>query len=73
MQDFNLCGELSSFLIKLAEAGDLPSQPPVIKVADVMLQVHEVTAWPNKEGMEPGRERFDGVFLAMPNCVSLCI
>ena len=23
--------------------------------------------------MEPGRERFNGVFFTMPNCVSLCI
>ena len=73
MQDFNPCGELSSFLIELVEAGDLPSQPPVVKVADVVLQVHEVTTWPNKEGAEPGGERLNGVFLAMPNCVSLRI
>ena len=73
MQDFNLRGKLGSFLIEFAEAGDLPSQPPVIKVADVPLQVHEVTAGPNEEGAEPGGERFDGVFLAMPNRVSLHI
>ena len=73
MQDFDSCGELGGFLIELAEVSDLPSQPPVIKVADVMLEVHEVAAWPNKEGMEPGGERFDGVFFAMPNCVSLHI
>ena len=73
MQDFNSCGELSGFLIELVEAGDLPSQPPVVKVADVPLQVHEVTAGPNEEGVEPGGERFDGVFLTMPNCVSLRI
>ena len=73
MQDFNSCSNLGSFLIKLAEMGDLPSQPPVVKVANVMLQMHEVTAEPNEEGTEPGGERFDGVFLAMTNCVSLCI
>ena len=73
MQDFNPCGEFSSFLIELVEAGDLPSQPPVVKVTEVTLQVHEVTAWPNKEGTEPGGERFNGVLLTMPNCVSLHI
>ena len=73
MQDVNPCGKLGGFLIKLAEASNLPSQPPVVKVADVALQVHEVTAWPNKEGVEPGGERLDGVFFAMPNCVSLRI
>ena len=73
MQDFNLCSELGSFLIELMEAGDLPSQPPVVKVTDVTLQVHEVTAGPNEEGAEPGRERFDGVFLPIPNSVSLRI
>ena len=50
MQDINLGGKLGGFLIELAEASNLPSQPPVIKVADVALQVHEVTAGPNKEG-----------------------
>ena len=73
MQDVNLCGELSGFLIKLAEASDLPSQPPVIKVADVALQVHEVTAGTNEEGAEPGREWLNGVFLTIPNHVSLHI
>ena len=73
MQDFDPCGELGSFLIELVGASDLPSQPPVIKVANVALEVHEVTAWPNEEGVEPGRERFDGVFFAVPNCVSLRI
>jgi hypothetical protein len=73
MQDIDSRGELCSFLIKLAEAGDLPSQPPVVKVANVTLQVHEVTAGPDEEGAEPGGERFDGVFLAMPNRVSLRI
>ena len=73
MQDVNSRSELCGFLIELMEAGDLPSQPPVIKVADVMLQVHEVTAGPDEEGTEPGREWFDGVFLTMPNCVSLRI
>jgi hypothetical protein len=73
MQDFDSCGELSGFLIELAEVSNLPSQPPVIKVTDVTLEVHEVTARPNEEGVEPGKEWFDGIFLAMPNCVSLCI
>ena len=73
MQDFNSSGELCSFLIELMEAGNLPSQPSVVKVADVTLQVHEVTAGPNKEGTEPGGEQFNGVFLAMPNHVSLRI
>ena len=73
MQDFDLRGELSSFLIELAEASDLPSQPPVVKVADVVLEVYEVAAWPDEEGVEPGGKRFDGVFLAMPNRVSLHI
>ena len=73
MQDFDPCGKLGGFLIELVEASNLPSKPPVIKVADVTLEVHEVTAWSNKEGAEPGGERFDGVFFAMPNRVSLCI
>jgi hypothetical protein len=73
MQDFDSRGELGSFLIELAEAGDLPSQPPVVKVADVALEVYEVTAWPDEEGTEPGGEWFNGVFFAMPNRVSLCI
>ena len=73
MQDVNPCGELGGFLIELMEASDLPSQPPVIKVTDVALQVHEVTAGPNKEGAEPGGKRLDGVFLTMPNRVSLRI
>ena len=73
MQDFNLRGNLGSFLIELVETGNLPSQPPVIKVTDVALQVHEVTARPDEEGVEPGRKWFDGVFLAMTNCVSLRI
>ena len=73
MQDFNSRGELGSFLIELMEASDLPSQPPVVKVADVVLEVDEVAAWPNKEGAEPGGEWFDGIFLTMPHHVSLCI
>jgi hypothetical protein len=73
MQDVDSCGEFGGFLIELTEASDLPSQPPVVKVANVMLQVHEVTAGPNKEGVEPGGEWLNGVFLAMPNRVSLCI
>ena len=73
MQDIDSCGKFGGFLIELAEASDLPSQPPVVKVADIALQVHEVAAGPNEEGAEPGWEQFDGVFLAMPNCVSLCI
>ena len=73
MQDFDLCGELGGFLIELAEVSDLPSQPPVIKVADVALEVDEVAAWSNKKGMEPGGEWFNGVLLTMPNRVSLRI
>ena len=73
MHDLDSCGKLGGFLIELSEASDLPSQPPVVKVADVVLEVHEVAAWPNKEGAEPGGERFNGVFFAMPNRVSLCI
>ena len=73
MQDFNLHGELGSFLIELVEAGNLPSQPPVIEVANVTLQVHKVTAGPNEGGTEPGGERFNGVFLTIPNHVSLRI
>ena len=73
IQDINSRGKLSSFLIELIEVGDLPSQPPVVKVADVVLEVYEVTAWPDEEGMEPGGEWFNGVFFAMPNRVSLCI
>ena len=73
MQDFNLSGELGGFLIELAEASDLPSQPPVVKVADVALKMYEVAARSDEEGVEPGGKWFDGVFLAMPNRVSLCI
>ena len=73
MEDINSRGEFGGFLIKLAEASDLPSQPPVVEVTDVALQVHEVTGGPNKEGAEPGGEWLDWVFLAMPNCVSLRI
>ena len=53
--------------------GDLPSHPPVIKVFDFTLQIHKVVAGPKEEGMKPSRERFNGVFLAMPNHVSLRI
>ena len=73
MQDVDSCSKLGSFSIELAEAGDLPSQPPVIEVADVTLQMHKVTAGPDEEGVELGREQFDGVFLAMPIHVSLRI
>ena len=73
MQDFDPCGKLGGFLIELAEVSNLPSQPPVVKVADVALEVHKVTAWPDKEGAEPGGKWFDGVFPAMPNRVSLRI
>ena len=73
MQDFDPRGKFSGFLIELAEAGDLPSQPPVVKVADVTLEVHEVTGRPDEEGAEPGGKWFDGVFLVMPNRVSLRI
>ena len=64
-----LCG----FLIKLVEAGDLLSHPPVIKVFDVVLQVHEIAARPNEEGIKPGGEQLNGDFFAMSNHVSLCI
>ena len=55
------------------EASNLPSQPPVVKVADVVLQVHKVTAGPDEEGTEPGGKQFNRVFFAMPSCVSLRI
>jgi hypothetical protein len=35
--------------------------------------VHEIATGPKEEGVKPGRERFNRVFLAMPNCVSLRI
>ena len=35
--------------------------------------MHEVAAGPKEEGTEPGGYWFDGVFLTMPHCVSLCI
>ena len=73
MQDFNSRGELGGFLIELAEASDLPSQPPVVKVADVALEVYKVAAGSDEEGAEPGGERFNGIFFAVPNRVSLCI
>ena len=60
-------------MVELAEAGDLPSQSPVIKVFDFVLQMCKVATGPKKEGAEPGRDRFDGVFFAMPNHISLCI
>ena len=70
MQDVNSCGEFGGFLIELAVASDLPSQPPIILVADVALQVHKVAAGPNEEGAELGGEWFNGVFLTMPIHVS---
>jgi hypothetical protein len=73
MQDINTCSKFSSFLIELVVVSDLPSQPPIVLVADVMLQVHEVAAGPDEEGVEPGEEWFDGVFLTMPIRVSWCI
>ena len=54
-------------------ASYLPSQPPVVKVADVTLEVYEVAAGSDEEGVEPGGEWFNRVFLAMPNRVSLRI
>ena len=60
-------------MIELTEASDLPSQPSVVKVANVVLQVHKVPAGPDEEGAEPGGEQLNGVFLAMPNHVSLRI
>ena len=71
MQDVNLCSELGGFLIELTEAGDLPSQPPVVEVTDVTLQVHKVTGGPDKEGTEPGGEQLDGVSSPCPT-VSAC-
>ena len=73
VQDIDSCSEFGGFLIELAVASDLPSQPPIVLVTDVTLQVHEVTAGPDEEGTEPGEEWFDGVFLAMPIRVSWCI
>ena len=73
MQDFDSRGEFCGFLIELAEASDLPSQPPVVKVADVTLEVYEVTARSDEEGAEPSGEWFNRVFFAMPNRVSLRI
>ena len=73
VQDFDSRGEFGGFLIELAEASDLPSQPPVVKVADVPLEVYEVAARSNEEGAEPSGEWFNRVFLAMPNRVSLRI
>ena len=39
-------GEFGGLLVEFTKAGDLLSQPLVIKVFDFMLQVHEVTAGP---------------------------
>ena len=46
IQDFDLQSELYSLLVKLMETGDLPSQPPVVKVFNFVLQVDEVAARP---------------------------
>ena len=73
IQDLDSRSEFCGFLIEFAEVGNLPSQPPIVKVFDFTLQVHEVAAGPEKKGVEPGRDWFNGVFLAMPNCVSLHI
>ena len=73
VQDFDPQGKFGGLLIKLMEVGDLLSHPPVVKVFNFVLQVHKVAAGPKEEGAEPGREWFDGVFLTMPNCVSLRI
>ena len=73
VQDFDSRGEFGSFLIELTEASDLPSQPPVVKVADVALEMYEVAARSDEEGAEPSGEWFDRVFFAMPNRVSLRI
>ena len=35
--------------------------------------MHEVATGPDEEGAEPGREWFNGVFLAVAHCVSLCM
>ena len=73
VQDFDSRGEFGSFLIELAEASDLPSQPPVVKVANVVLEMYEVAARSDEEGAEASREWFNRVFFAMPNHVSLRI
>ena len=73
IQDFDLQGKLYSFSIELTEMGDLPSQPPVVKVFNLALQVDKVTTRPEQEGPELGGEWFNRVFLAMPNRVSLHI
>jgi hypothetical protein len=73
IQDLDLQGEVGGFLVELTKTGDLPSQLPVIKVFDFMLQVRKVATRPKQEGAEPCWNWFDGVFLAMPNHVSLCI
>ena len=46
VQDLDLQGEVGGFLVKLMKMGDLPSQPPVVKVFNFALQMHEVTARP---------------------------
>ena len=53
--------------------GDLLSHPPVIKVFNFMLQVDKVATGSKQQGSEPAREQLNGVFLAMPNSVSLHI
>ena len=73
MQNFDSCSEFGGFLIELAEASNLPSQPPVVKVTDVVLEMYEVAARSDEEGAEPSGEWFNRVFLAMPNRVSLRI
>ena len=73
MQDVDLSSEFGCFLIELMEVSDLPSQPSVIEVADVALQVYKVAGGPNEEGAEPSGERFNGVVFAMPSRVSFHI
>ena len=46
VQDLNLQGEVGGFLVELAKMGDLPSQPPVVKVFDLALQMCKVIAGP---------------------------
>ena len=63
VQDFDSHGEFGGFLIELAEASPLPSQPPVVKVANVALEMYEVAARSDEEGAEPSGEWFNRVFV----------
>ena len=46
IQDLNLQSKFGGFDVKFAEAGDLLSHPPVIKIFNLMLQVDEVATGP---------------------------